>query len=215
MPLLIGNDIVDLTHSDTQATNIHPRFMERVCHPQEITFLQNTTKEKQTRLLWTYWATKEAAYKALKRHHLDLIFRPQQLYFDYPTHKLHYANTYELDCQLEEKETYVHVIATFSKKQSIGGNDNVIQYAIYDKKELPIMNTKPQPSDSRLVRQLLQNDLAQYLQLPFTAIEITKRKVSQNSRIPYVLINEQEAGILLSLSHHGNYLAYAFIDFIK
>jgi phosphopantetheine--protein transferase-like protein len=60
---VVGNDVVDLDDEDNLASQENPRFAERVCAPAELERLE--AAEDRGSLLWSLFAAKEAAYKAV------------------------------------------------------------------------------------------------------------------------------------------------------
>lgn len=57
----LGNDIVDLRID----ADIHPRFLERVLHPDERLLYPGIAEDPL--LVWTLWAAKESAFKAFRQ----------------------------------------------------------------------------------------------------------------------------------------------------
>lgn len=60
----LGNDIVDLKID----SEIHPRFLERILHPEERTLYSGI--EHDPWLIWTLWAAKESAFKAFRQSNM-------------------------------------------------------------------------------------------------------------------------------------------------
>ena len=68
----LGNDIVDLRLAENEKSAANPKFVERVLAPPERhAYSQNGS---DGRILWAYWAAKEAAYKALRKVDPELVF---------------------------------------------------------------------------------------------------------------------------------------------
>lgn len=70
--LPLGNDIVDLKLPDNRNSAANRRYAERVLAPDEMKLLTGAAWDD--RVLWTCWAAKEAAYKALVKTDPKLIF---------------------------------------------------------------------------------------------------------------------------------------------
>ena len=232
---MLGNDIVDLTQADADLQQIHPRFMRRVCSPCEQTFLTCCKHSELTRWLWLHWAAKEAAYKALQRLQPALPFQPAKFIFD-PTQKKVGYKSYTFICDIMAKKTqYIHVTAHLVRPAPHSANQiehtsqltnmqtvgKTTKTGIYAKQELDLNTLGPKPTceahyESLLVRQALCQELASTLTCPPQAIRITHnasfavRTGGAAEHIPYVFVAGCLAPIILSLSHHGKYLAYAY-----
>ncbi|MCS7204869.1 MAG: 4'-phosphopantetheinyl transferase superfamily protein [Leptospiraceae bacterium] len=64
-----GNDIVDLEDPDTSLDHLNQRFIQKIGTPNEIEHFFSTLEPLHEKLilLWTIWALKESAYKAISR----------------------------------------------------------------------------------------------------------------------------------------------------
>ena len=251
----IGNDIVDLNHSDADFNKIHPRFLKKILNKEESSYIESNSKGIYLPLnsvYWTYWAAKEAAYKALKRVLPNLSFSYKNFFFNYKLKKVLYKN-YDLPCLINQQQNYVHVIAfllseTFKPFQQRSDFKQYIQEKVYYKvchREDILKKTNShlinqfiestkdgQYNDSSLLRSILVKDLAKIFKwgsdknisiikqthniqnrndVPPSRVQV-ERQVSEYEKIPYVIVNHKVQDILLSLSHHGNYLAYAFFS---
>jgi phosphopantetheinyl transferase (holo-ACP synthase) len=80
----LGNDVVDLANAETRLDGLHPRFAERVFTPAERRALQESGDRHV--LHWALWAAKESAYKALRRADPRAIFAPRAFEVDLPAH---------------------------------------------------------------------------------------------------------------------------------
>lgn len=69
---MLGNDIVDYTVDEKKYLN--QRFIDRILTSKEQHYLMKS-KQKNA-YLWTMWAAKEAAYKAIQKEHEDIVFSP-------------------------------------------------------------------------------------------------------------------------------------------
>jgi phosphopantetheinyl transferase (holo-ACP synthase) len=70
----VGNDVVDLTGAAARNAFANRRFVERVCDDDEV------RRVRSARDLWTLFAAKEAAYKALVKLGTDPGFRHRSLH---------------------------------------------------------------------------------------------------------------------------------------
>jgi phosphopantetheinyl transferase (holo-ACP synthase) len=67
---VIGNDIVDLVKAKQESNIFRPRYLEKVCSPEEIDLVLSSSNAINT--FWRIWTMKESAYKAFQR---DLSFK--------------------------------------------------------------------------------------------------------------------------------------------
>jgi len=72
----IGNDIVDLAHPQAIARYEDHRFISRVLTPAEQKKLRSSSFPNQC--LWSFWAAKESAYKAVSRSFRLVSSYPKQ-----------------------------------------------------------------------------------------------------------------------------------------
>src|ERR1700748_1252649 len=73
---MIGNDVVDLGDPANQNKHKDSRFLVKVCSEEEQRLLK--LEKNSHSLLWTFWAIKEASYKALKKQFDGVRFIPPQ-----------------------------------------------------------------------------------------------------------------------------------------
>ena len=74
--LRLGNDVVDLSLPDIQQKYLDQRFLQRVfAQSEQHTILSALNKSK---VFWSIWAAKEAAYKACRKQFPKLVFAHQK-----------------------------------------------------------------------------------------------------------------------------------------
>ena len=71
----VGNDIVDLKETDNRGKSGDGRFIGRVFTPEERDGIVGSSCPDK--LLWAFWAAKEAAYKAVSRDHPSIRSTPR------------------------------------------------------------------------------------------------------------------------------------------
>jgi len=79
----LGNDVVDLADPETRLCGLHPRFEERVFTPAERALLASSGDRRHL-LHWALWAAKESAYKALARLSPGTVFAPRAFEVELP-----------------------------------------------------------------------------------------------------------------------------------
>ena len=78
----LGNDVVDLEDPEARLEGLHARFVERVFTPAERAALHGSLE--RLALHWALWTAKESAYKALARVEPDTVFAPRLFEVDLP-----------------------------------------------------------------------------------------------------------------------------------
>lgn len=72
---MIGNDIVDLNKANQDSNIFRPRYLEKVCSPEEIELVFSSSNAITT--FWRIWTMKESAYKAFQRKfQFKTVFNP-------------------------------------------------------------------------------------------------------------------------------------------
>jgi phosphopantetheinyl transferase (holo-ACP synthase) len=73
----IGNDVVDLSEPSARGKWRHRRFLERVFALREQDAI--LASPEPDRILWSFWAAKEAAFKVARKRDARLCFAPRSL----------------------------------------------------------------------------------------------------------------------------------------
>ena len=207
----IGNDIVDLKDWPDH----HPRFIKRVMSKKEENEIANSHQK-----VALYWAAKEAAYKALKRLDLSLVFSPAKIEFDLEKSIITYKN-FSLPCLYELTEDYVYVICATS--QNILESKNFYTWISTISNELAkdknFFNLDDDISiESAAVRILTMSKISEILKKSLISLQIAYQDQEQKNAniltllsgrknlIPYLKENGKVTEHILSFSHHGRYV---------
>ena len=195
---MIGNDVVDLDFAAKTSNWNRPRFLEKVFTENEQTLISNS-KNKHV-LIWQLWSMKEAAYKCYIQDLGEPFFNPKKLECQcscsiLPAESLVigtvsvFGKTYTT--KSDTTENYIHTLAFFETPQNIA------------KRTFPIL-TENHSQQSELVR----TELFRYLRTEGD----TQEKISiakDYNGIPRVFLKGKQIEVSISLSHHGNFGAYA------
>lgn len=102
----VGNDVVDLGDPQIAEHHTRPRFIERVCAPEEVSRAWG-----DKRALWSLFAAKEAAYKVLVKlgHHVGFAHRDIVVARSWRT--VVFADV-RLDLHVEGDDEHVHAVAS-------------------------------------------------------------------------------------------------------
>ena len=191
---LLGNDVVDLADPETRISCLHHRFEERVFTASERAALAASPSPHV--LHWALWAGKESAYKALKRREPDLVFVPGEFDVELAMpaaatsgraggQVTHQGRTLALDLRVDD--SYVHAIA----------RDR-------DTPAADILAGVEQTGEdaSTTVRQAAMKAIAATLRVDLDSLRICGRP-------PVVWQRERPLDTIVSLSHHGRFVAFA------
>lgn len=233
-PPMLGNDIVDLSHSD--ARNFHPRFSGRICTGSEENCLKQYKEQSAQRLisLWTIWSIKEAAFKAIKRYDTRLPFRwkafdtalePGKVYG--PHHRVLNVKTYlyteSKTGDRTHRLSFMHAmdpfkvplsVGSFFEDSSVNNQPYILHSTVFTSDISPgfldtgIHRFNPEAdSESNAVRRVVTCEYAQREGIEAGRISWTK----SSAGAPVGHIDGKPAPWLISFSHHGNYAAWAGI----
>ncbi|MCG8590499.1 MAG: 4'-phosphopantetheinyl transferase superfamily protein [Proteobacteria bacterium] len=195
---MVGNDVVDLSDPETRPETLHPRFDGRVF--DAIERAQVDAADDPDRQRWRLWAAKEATYKLVKKLAPATVFSPRRFLvrFDGSPWGQVQVGARRFGVQLIERAREVHAIAMRLEDLA-----------------LPLVHG---------VRRLERDEPAAWLSWgPSTAvrrfgIEAIARAVGaragefsivREGRIPKLVWRDRPAPADLSLSHHGELVAFA------
>jgi len=187
---MIGNDVVDLGDPEAQPKALNPRFDTRVFTTGERSQIEQGSSEHEMR--WILWACKESAYKLAKRDDHETIFSPVafEVSIEGPASAFVLFGDKTICVRLSRFDDVVHAVAAQSR-------------ADLDRSVAEI--TPCRSDQSRVVRDLARRRIATLHAAPISAVEIKDGP----SRIPEVRFNDGPSPHVLSLSHHGRYVAFA------
>ena len=191
---MIGNDIVDLGDADSRIAGHHPRFDERVFTPAERDLIVAGPAGERVR--WLLWAAKESAYKAIRRADARAVFSPRALVVR-PTSFV--SATVEgagrtLDVRLGGDDQHVHAIA----------RDRAVGTGPVDGGVARLVPGADGASPSAAVRRLAVTTLARLLDVPERDLALDR-----DGRLPRLWLGGRPSAAVLSLSHHGRFVAFA------
>ena len=192
---MIGNDVVDLRDPETRPGAHHPRFDGRVFAPSERDLLERSGAPN--RLRWMLWAAKEAAYKVARKIDPRTVFSPARFVVELDETLrgfVQYAGA-KLPLLLREDATTVHAIASDRSLDE--------EHLVFAVEEVSAIG-ETEASASRAARALAIDHLAPRLGTAARQLEIRRE-----NRVPHLFVAGAEAPVDLSLSHHGELVAFA------
>lgn len=264
MPLLVGNDVVDLTARRTRGKSSDARFLQRILTDDErLAVLRGDDPDG---VLWRHWAAKEAAFKIVSKLHAP---RPPFAHAEFevqlgatPPHvgglahlELSRAAPGELmggvpgppiwgavawrgsvfACTLYETSSWVHAVCVHRPAPhgpSVQGPDDCVEAGTQLRagvgavaasadgaassedpawsSGLTLREAAEAPAaESRAARLAAKAELAGVLGAAPRAIEILRWGGERRAPVR-VLVAGRDAGVDLSLSHDGRWVAWAF-----
>jgi hypothetical protein len=209
--LYIGNDIVDLTAPENLKKSLDGRFLDRVFTPDEQDLIGSASWADA--MLWALWAGKEGAYKVLSKGDPGIPSTPRRYHVkffekhggaclheggdalwsgivDSPAGKVSFQTLFTV--------RYVHCLAITDVRLT---NQMVISQ---------VVNLADSTDTSFAVRRAAVGYLAAILDISPAHIEIRRFRTPKGYGPPRVFLDGRPADIDISLSHDGDYGAFAF-----
>lgn len=213
----IGNDIVDLTDHHARGKSRDTRFIERVFTKYEQEYIVHDTNPDVA--LWSLWSGKEAAYKAVSKIHTHATAAPRryEVYFDNTNISVDensdfvagiVATPYDpVYIRLYPREKYVHCVG-------IAGNRTALNETIMEVHKFCDSHKKTSGSHesvSLLMRKRAIERLSSLLNVKSGDVIIPRSESDRGQGPPVVHVKGRKAKTDISLSHDGNFAAFAFI----
>ncbi len=215
-----GNDIVTLKATCKQRTN-EKRFYSKILSDTEQELFRQQEFNAMTfqNFVWLLWSVKESVYKFLKRGIPDLVFSPtkimvQHIQFPQYAYGIKFTGNQLENTDLCEEHFYNSIIFF----------DNIIFYArsvIHDEFISTVVNDNENFSkicwgvksisdacyrnQSKEVRAFILNKLNSFFSNDKLRIE------KHAAGYPFLLKEEKQMNIPVSLAHHDHFIAYSFI----
>ncbi len=161
-------------------------------------------------MLWVLWASKEASYKAVSKSQPGISSSPREYEVSLQKNITNPSVSGvvktpngSIPVRIFKTNNSIHCIATTGTTESIDSIIWGVQRITGDQRS-------PQYSESFAVREAAKKHLSLYFNLSPDEIEIRRSKGARGLEAPVVYINDCLAGVDISLSHEGEFVAYAF-----
>jgi len=195
----IGNDVVDLCEKSNIRSFNKSRYLQKISISKEVELISDNLIK-----IPFLWSAKEAAYKAVVKNisGIDIFFPKDFVIIDFEKrNQFIYSNVKYIPAKIQVCiKTFIHHDYYHSIACNTFLNINKIKYSVEK------LNFNIPLNESEQVRALLFSNLktvSGYDDKLFTI---------DNQKKPYpMLIHPLNNHIDISLSHDGNYIAYAFI----
>jgi phosphopantetheinyl transferase (holo-ACP synthase) len=202
---MLGNDVIDLRDPESDPASLSPRFDARVFSAAERSRIAAAAEGKRMR--WSLWAAKEASYKLARKRDPRVVFSPVRFEVSFidaarPTEAVVSGPGMRFDVSLEQDDHWIHAIAHFEGEAA---DDAVHAVGCVAQEDPEATDGPAHAAPGRAVRALACRILADRCALPLGALSVQKR-----GRVPSMVVGGAEPiEIDLSLSHHGDFVAFA------
>ena len=199
----IGNDIVSLRSQQNMQSYGNPKYLTKVLNKSELTDAKGINLPL---LIALSWSIKESAYKILMKTGADVNFSPKKFIINWPeampviipgqpteieTSLSGYGFTFF--CISEISPEYIHTIASLNK--------GMLGKTMYNSASLAPGENSSEKAADYLIQNFLQH----------SAGKSDGLSLMKNERnIPILFQKGLPLDIDVSLSHDGNYVAYAY-----
>jgi len=177
----VGNDVVDLGDPEARLDALHPRWAERVFTAAERRALDLSPAPARHRLHWALWAAKESAYKARERLDPRTAFSPRA--FEVELFAL----------EVRHEAEFVHAVAIAPAVTTRGSAAVLVAR---------VERARGEPGSD--VRAAATAALAESFGADAFGLRITGLP-------PVARLEAAELSVDVSLSHHGRFVAFAFV----
>ena len=191
---MIGNDIIDLKLASSFPSWRRKRFRDKVFSVEEQKIISDSLDPFQT--IWLLWSMKESAYKTYSRKHSEKFFAPIKLKCKLTSFRKGIVEIFDEKYRTYStiEENYIYSIAHQSSSENVITNFFKLDNANYSNQHCT--------SYKKLLHAIAEEKKV-------TLASLTIRK--DENGIPYLFQNNQAQEIPFSVTHHGNFGAYAIL----
>ncbi len=162
-------------------------------------------------MLWWLWSCKETAYKIIKKKCVDAAFLPRRW-----TVILNKSEAAYLGGEVKIPDAEAVYVRLFSDSWYIHcvGSDCLaaLDNLIYKVEILPEEGNDGKTDPSLFLRKCLALRLADFFSLNLSDIKINRVQDKSELQLPHVYIGGKKSDMDISLSHDGQFVAYAFLS---
>ena len=187
---MIGNDIVDIKKARSEGSWKRSRFIKKIFAESERP--QITGSGSPFLNIWRMWSMKESVYKVIVQSGKERFLNPQKLVCSLKNEQLGFV-----EYEGEVYTTQSHMTSNFIySSHTASNNAEVID---------EILNVKEPKDQSKMTRLALMQRMADMLEYPIQKLSIRKNKFG----VPKLYFGDEMLELQFSLTHHGNFGAYA------
>ncbi len=167
--------------------------------------------ENPDRALWSLWSCKETAYKVIKKKCVVAAFLPRRW-----TVILKKSESACLGGEVkipDAEAVYVRLFSHFRYVHCVGADHPPDLDRLVCKVEvLPKKEKEKKIDPSLFARKCLALGIADFFRLNLNDIKINRVQDKSELQPPHVYIGGKKSNIDISLSHDGQFVAYAFLS---
>lgn len=227
--LLLGNDIVDLNEAGVTGKSHRARFIERVFSREEKSAI--SVSENPDLTLWMFWAAKETAFKIISKITGPPVFSHKK--FRTTFRKQISKSKSKFEVVYDARQFQIEVTTDINYVHAVGAHANTGElpnYLLSEKvhqvthSELGAwQNTNSWPehftkeellsihhAESALVRLHCKKLVAKALRISPSRLQIIRPSKALRPQPPFLLLDNKQTEIDISLSHHGLWLGFCF-----
>ncbi|MGD0022814.1 MAG: 4'-phosphopantetheinyl transferase superfamily protein [Smithellaceae bacterium] len=185
------------------------RFLKKILTVAETDFVQDA--ENPDKALWAFWSCKETAYKVIKKKCGTAVFLPCR--WEVILQKSE-AACLDGEVKFPDAEVvYVRLFSHFRYVHCVGADHPADLDRVVSKIEvLPEKENKKRIDPSLFARKCLTLSIADFSHLNLSDIRINRVQDKSELQPPHVYIGGKKSDIDISLSHDGQFVAYAFLS---
>ncbi len=202
---------MDLRHPDALKKNRDGRFVGRVFLPEEKRRILNDSDPGRT--LWQLWAAKETAYKIVNKSHPAVHSGP--LKYRVTLSEVCSISSTQLSCYVETPLDGVTIVIQNEADyvHAFGSSDDCTAVESMHPKVFRLDQDRfADRTESDAVREMLCLDLGRAWGVPAGEIHVRRHPGERGAGPPVVYISGKAATVDISLSHHGRYGAFVWLD---
>jgi hypothetical protein len=204
----IANDVVDWKDPANAQKSRDSRYLKKILTAAEIEFVRSSRNPDIS--LWSLWACKETAYKVIRKYSTGAAFLPRR----WPV-KLNSQDFTPIEGEIVisgKTTVFVQLLITENYIHCIGSDNlSVLGKIIQGIDRLPPSENEKIADPSQFGRTCLIRRLATYDNLNFAALTIRRTQEDRELQPPGVYLDNKRAPFDISLSHDGQFTAYAFL----
>lgn len=199
--LHVGNDIVDRKSPEAAGKAGDRRFLHKVLTPLEQEVVAGALDSDLA--LWSLWAAKEAAYKAVSKLFPGISAAPRRYCVHLPVNEPG-GGSFGI-VQTPGGRVPVRVLCGRQHLHCIAITAGPEDFETLDYSHAVIRPGR----ESEMVREMAIGRIASCLNIRPEAIRIVRRKGTARPGPPVAFAGSRELELDISLSHHGRFAAYA------
>lgn len=203
--MIVGNDVVHLREHRISKHHLNTRFVDRIFTIEEAERIHQHPLPNS--FMWSLWAVKEAAYKAVIKIYPQTVFSLRRFVVDETLASVRYEK-FQLPVAIEKTDDWIHAVVTTYETPE----QNRDASSLSAEGALKMVQKKDdQVHESEAVRDLALGLVAKHYGFKRNALEIIRPKCSTSPRLgpPELRYAGYITEIDISLSHDGPFVACA------